>query len=182
MGRRGISLVIAVAAAGCAPELPRGIHVEASFTDDEASLCAEAIVRANERLGFPLVGGPALVDLGRYADPDGFHDEDFDDDVGVIYPLDPASAEYHWLADTNEREYEGYGTRADVLVAYRLPPAPTDADRRHFRQIIMHELGHFLGIPHTSERNAIMYSGADRLEHETYTPVDQEAFCLVYGC
>lgn len=182
MGGRGLPLVIAIAASACAPDLPRGIHIEASFSEDEASLASDAIARANQRLGIPLIDGPALVDLGRFDDPDDFHDDDFGDGVGVIYQLDPESAEYRWLADTNERDYEGYGTRADILVASRLPPDATDEQRRHFRQIVMHELGHYLGIPHTSERNAVMYSGPGRLELDTYTATDQAAFCLVYGC
>lgn len=185
MGRRGVSLVsvaAAACAASCAPDLPRGIYVEASFNADEAALASDAIERANTWLGVPLVGSDVIIDLGRSADPDGFQHDDFGDGIARIYPLDPASPAYRWLADTNDREYEGYATLADVLVAYRLPPDPTEPERRHFRQIVMHELGHFLGLPHSSERNAIMYSGPGRLELDSYTPADQQTFCLIYGC
>lgn len=182
MGGRGVSLVIAAALGACAPELPRGIHVEAAFTPEEAAIVSGAIASANDRLGAALVGHPVLDDLGAISDPDGFQYDDLGDGVGVVYALDPASPEYRWLADTNERDYQGYGTLGDVLIAIRLPAAPTDADRQHFRQVVLHELGHYLGLPHVDDREAIMYSGPGRLALDTYTTADQQTFCLVYGC
>jgi hypothetical protein len=182
VGGRGLSLVAAVALGACTPDLPRHIHVDATFTADEIDLAHEAIRQANERLGVPLLGHAVLVDDGLHTDRDGFHYDDFGDDVGVIYALDSKSAEYTWLADTNDRDYQGYGTLVDVLVTVRLGPNPTDAQRAHFRQVVMHELGHYLGLPHTTDHDAVMYSGSGRLELDTYTSKDQAAFCLVYGC
>jgi hypothetical protein len=184
MGRRRISLVALVTAAciGCVPELPRGLSIESSFSPEEAALASEAIERANAILGVPLLGHDVLIDLGRSSDPDGFQFHDFGDDVAMIYPLDPASEEYRWLADSSDRDYKGYATLADVLVVYRLPAGSAVAERKLFRQIVMHELGHFLGLPHTSERNSIMYTGSGRLELDSYTQSDQRTFCLIYGC
>ena len=120
----------------------------------------------------PLLGAPVLIDGGPYQDPDGFQFDDFDDAVSVIYAIDPASAEYQWLAGDQDRAYEGYGTLSDILVTDRLAPDASPENRAHFQQVVMHELGHFLGLPHASERDAIMYSGAGRLDLDTYTAID----------
>lgn len=183
MGGRGLALLIAAATIGaCVPDLPREIHVDDSFTNDERALASAAIAEANARLGDPLLGRAVIVELAPYHDADGFHFDDFGDDVAVIYAVDPTSPEYAWLAGNQDRAYEGYGTLSDVLVTTRLAPGASAAERAHFQQVVMHELGHFLGLPHASERDAIMYSGPGRLDLSTYTTVDQADFCLVYGC
>jgi hypothetical protein len=47
---------------------------------------------------------------------------------------------YLWLADSSDRDYKGYATLADVLVVYRVPAGSGAAERKLFRQIVMHEL------------------------------------------
>ena len=182
MGGRGLAVLIAAGLGACAPDLPRTIRIDSSFTPDEAALCSAAIAQADDRLGVPLLGAPILVDGGPYRDSDGFQFDDFGDAVAVIYAVDRSSPEYEWLAGDQDRSYEGYGTLSDLLVTDRLPPGASAADRAHFQQVVMHELGHFLGLPHASERDAIMYSGPGRLDLDTYTAIDQQTFCLVYGC
>lgn len=173
--------VVSAVAAGCAPDLPRELCVDDRFTDEEAALVHDAIRLANAQLGERL-GRAVIVDGGTRHDPDGFRFDDLGDDLGTVYVIAPDSAEYRWLADANQRDYEGYATLADVLVAFRLPADAADADRQHLHQIVLHELGHFLGLPHATDRDAIMYSGPDRRVLDSYTATDRGLFCAVYGC
>lgn len=193
MGRRALSLLILLLAAGCGndaflPGLPREISIETRFTDEEILIIEEAVDEANRELGTELLGHPALTYLGPYDDPDGFHVEDFDDGRAVIYVLSEDSSEYRYVADVTERGYGGYATLADVHMVYRYlpPPEATDEERmemrRRFKRIVLHELGHFLGMSHNPDPGALMYAGPKPPDVTTYTLVDKRDFCFVYEC
>jgi predicted Zn-dependent protease len=49
--------------------------------------------------------------------------------------------------------------------------------------LALHELGHALGLPHTDDRNDIMYYEGDPVERFTViTPGAEEEFCHIHGC
>jgi hypothetical protein len=181
VGRRGLALVIA-ALGGCAVDLPRDLRIETGFTAEEGDAIAAAVHEANQRLGEPLLAGPVLILRGSFTDPDGFQLADFDDGVGVVYTVDVAAPAYRYLAAQAGAELAGYATLGDVLLFEHIPPGASDDQRRRFRRIAMHELGHYLGMSHNPDQRSIMYSGNDRLDLDTYTVEDQRAFCAIYDC
>lgn len=193
MARCALSFVIALAACGSErdlflPDLPRDIYVEGRFTDAEVLIIEEAIEEANRELGEELLGHPVLVPQGTFDDPDGFRVEDFYDGAAIIYVLEEDSAEYQWVADVTERGYGGYATVADVHMIYRYLPSPEATDeereemRRRFKRILLHEFGHFLGMSHNPDPEALMYSGEKPPDVTTYTLVDKQDFCFIYEC
>lgn len=169
-------------AGGCAPALPRELFLDATLAAPEAAQVRRAVDVANERLGQALGGEPVLALAGPYADPDGFSYADLDDGVHVVYPLDASSPEYRWIADTTGQEYGGYGTLGDVLLIARLPADASAAERDAYRQLALHELGHFLGMTHNPDPASIMNAGPWHAPLATYTDADLRAFCIIYGC
>ena len=52
--------------------------------------------------------------------------------------------------------------------------------RKHFYQVALHELGHYLGLPHTNKSSrAIM---ASHVEGNCITNFDAEPLCKIYDC
>jgi len=188
MARRILPLVI-VALAGCLPDLPKDIHIEARFTDEETAILEEAIAEADRELGMELLGHSILTYKGRYDDPDGFTVEDFDDGIPTVYVLREDSPEYRWVENATDRGYGGYATLAEIHMVYRyLPPPDATEEQRlemrgNFKGIMLHELGHFLGMAHNPEPGTIMCS-SERCgsRPETYSLGDKRDFCFLYDC
>jgi hypothetical protein len=179
MARHLVPLVIA-GAAGCVPDAPRELRVERRFTDEEIALLAGGIDTANAELG-GLLGGD-VIELGpTFTDPDGFHFDDFGDEVHGLYTLDRASAEYAWLRDAGGHDDDGYATLGDVIVIRRVPPGASDRDRRCFVSVELHELGHFLGMTHNPDPNSVMHPGGSACPID-YTGADLAMFCIDFAC
>jgi hypothetical protein len=178
MGRAVVPLVI-VLAAGCLPAPPRELQIESRFSDEETELLLDAIDATNQELGDALLGGPVVTYQGRYHDPDGFTFEDFDDDRHVMYVFDPDSDAYRWLVQVSDHGFFGYGTLADTLVV----PLPSFGNNHLlFRITAMHELGHFLGMVHSTDPATLMFPGDRDASVMGFTAADQRAFCLTYDC
>jgi hypothetical protein len=183
MARRLVPVVIAAAAAvfgtgGCFPELPRDVQIERRFSDHEVNVLLQAIDQANRELGEDLLDTPVLMYRGRFEDPDGFHFDDFGDDVSVLYQLDPESPEYVWTRDTLQHAYGGYATLADLMV---LPLDNLGSDAR-FKRVAMHEIGHFLGLTHSPDPGSLMYGEGIRSDVDGFTYSDKLMFCMVHDC
>lgn len=182
MVRHVVPAVIAALAAGggagCFPEMPRDVRIEARFTDQEVRLLREAMDQANRELGDALLGHPVLTYQGRFEDADGFHFDDFGDEVSVLYKLDAASDEYAWTTGALQHAYGGYATLADLMV---LPLADLGSDER-FKRVAMHEIGHFLGLTHSPDPGSLMYGNGIRSDVNGFTYGDQVMFCHVHDC
>lgn len=53
--------------------------------------------------------------------------------------------------------------------------------RDYYRGVIIHELGHSMGLPHFNIKNTIMYPSMDESSYHL-TKDDLELFCDYYGC
>jgi hypothetical protein len=161
---------------GCAEPLPKALYIESRFTEEEAGAIATAIEEVNRSLGEGLLGRPALMYEGRFHDSDGFTADDFSDGIHAVYKVSRDSPEYGWLLEvTTRKRFRGYATLADVLFFVD----PEDLAFSGYRPLMLHELGHFIGMSHSPDPGAVMHTppGAD-----AYTESDKEAFCLIYRC
>ncbi len=168
---------LALAACGRPDELPLPIYVEDSWSDEETAQIRLAIDEWNAVAAAHLKEPQLLLDYrGRIHD--AFEPEDFGDDIHVIYRIGSPEQVPEFL---RSEPPGGYGTFGDILLfTFNLCP---DCDQYpdFLRIVSLHELGHFIGLPHLEHRPAIMKPGwDDRTEH--LTEGDIEAFCIAYEC
>jgi hypothetical protein len=168
-------VLLTVAFGACTFEpVPKNLYIESRFSDDETDRILAAIGIANRDLGEQLLGGPVIEYAGRFTDDDGWSHQDFGDDVHVIYKVEKNIPDYQWLAETIHKSPEGYGTASDILFFVQ-PGDGFDGSQG----LMLHEIGHFLGMMHSPVPEAVMHTphGSDN-----YTESDFDAFCLIYRC
>ena len=55
-----------------------------------------------------------------------------------------------------------------------------------FRHVVLHEIGHFIGLNHLKDPHAVMYGITDEntshYDTVSYDDTDKQAFCCVYQC
>jgi len=207
-------LPLAAVLSACGRDLPLEIVIEDAWTGMELESIEQAIAEWNSAAGSRLSRpGPVLVVTGRTADT--FHLHDLEDDQHVIYRISETTPDFLELESVTG-EGRGYGTYGDVLISANHGPLlpwycaedtyyqerpdgdyeayllEYGADRLHadcvafLRPLVLHELGHFIGLAHFENRPGIMNSGeyvTGIAVLETHlTEADLDEFCLVYDC
>lgn len=173
---RRLALVVALVCTGCFSEphgIPWHLWIDDRFTAEEEAIIAKAIAHANETFD-PLVGEPVFVYGGRYADRDGFTAEDLGDDRAVIYKVFPHDRD-GWELACGQCFQDGTTQGWDILLW--AVPFVDEFDRKAYRSMVLHELGHLLGLPHTSAQGAVMNENEFATE---FTEPDIAAFCELY--
>lgn len=174
---RRLLVILTFALMGCdalmLEPLPKRIAIESRFTEAAADCIRASIDVANAELG-PLYGQDVLIYDGVVTDPNGFDMGDFGDESHIVYKVDKSSPEYGWLEDLNEKRMGGYGTAGDVLLFVE-----PDGDMVCNQGLILHELGHFMGLWHNPDPTSLMHPSHGASD---FTDVDKDAFCLVRRC
>jgi hypothetical protein len=162
---------------------PRELFIDSRFNEAEIAEI-KAAVREVNALG-RLIDENELVSLsGRFTDENGeFEQRNVDNDRNELYRVDSASE----CRDFVERYDESFGTIGNLYGFYtgtdigilvfnlRLPYRPP------LRHVVMHELGHFVGMDHvTNNRHAVMHPNA--YTTDVFTEADREQFCFQNGC
>jgi len=196
-------LPLALASSGCAwQDFPVHIYLESSFSDLECEAILDAADEWNEVVGSCLAEpGPLIVYEGRIEDD--FNENDFGDDIHVIYRISEPGTDAEFLAEDNDGSIAGHATLGDVvLFLYREDTrlAATEASAaaegteldtgewryRFVRNIALHEFGHLLGITHYECYTGTMNSDEPRVYDEQgyryLNDCDRRAFCAVYDC
>lgn len=193
--------------------LPMEIWADESFNlnGDDAILAAmdawkDAI---SERMGVD-----PFVFMGFYEDENGFDFDDLEDDIHVIYRIDDENQDGQELIELVREHWGypgilGYGPHSDILIfwdrftkyynlgclfdEYLLNEDECEnisiddlLEFAHYRlqELLMHELGHFLGLGHNGyDESSIMYLGDQPYPEPLVIPdVDIESICSLYGC
>lgn len=124
---RLLALLVSLSALGCTfdpfelPPLPKTVHIDPAFTEEETALILDKVEMTNRELG-SLLGYDILIVGDPLDDPDGFTPDgsDMGDGVHGIYRVGPDSDAYGALSGLADREFGGYATLQDVLMVANL--------------------------------------------------------------
>lgn len=187
MHRLCASLVILAATAMVAcgpPDIPRKLAIETGCGADNYQVITEAIEVWNAA-GREYVGQELIDPQGFYTDEDGLQiDSDLHDGRNVLYCVnDPALFEVF-------KGEGGPGTAGTtfgediVLYPFKIVDKTTgQVTLDGVREVTMHELGHFLGFPHSPDQESIMYWRHIDGRYKTgLAPSDLQNLCIIYDC
>lgn len=194
------------------PPLPKTVHIDPSFSEEERAVILDKIDMINRELG-GLVGYDLLVLGDPLDDPDGFDADgsDMGDGVHGIYRVDEASEAYHTLSCIAGRDFGGYATLQDVLMIANLDAVPgleaaiadieamegwedhemlaerhdgLVAELEYVRWRFRKIIAHELGhhVGLAHNPREDTLMFAGERPYEEVQPGDKEAFCFVRGC
>lgn len=149
------------------------VWLEDDFTAAEEAGVVAAVDEWNRVIG-PLAGRDVLVYRGRVSYPDGYHPDDADDGIHIIYRRSG-----NWNFSAPGDSVLGATMEGEDIEIYadRIGFSP-----ELFEVVVLHELGHLLvSGDHGSRPGTIMFS-----EILTYTPqltpYDQAYYCQHVKC
>lgn len=97
-----------------------------------------------------------------------------------------AVSEEDWrVKDINLKKKRGvlaFFTTRYSLPAIIIIPERIENDENYYRSVIIHELGHAIGLDHNNIKNSIMYPYAGEDGPYFLTQDDMNQFCLKYFC
>jgi len=179
---RALPLIAALlgSTAACVPKQPMPIALQDTWSDAERARLLRDMQRWEE----------ATNHLVRFLpSPAPFHDAtgeferaDLDDGVNVLYKIERPNADTDALMAATGEQLLGYNFSTDVLIFhYKVAFAFWSDSGEELDSVVLHELGHHLGLGHNRLHPAVMN---DLLTGEItcITRWDIEAFCQVYGC
>jgi hypothetical protein len=176
--------------AGGAVALAAGaVAVTAAVVDEPATATAEPAAYADYNDGRRLVGEPPTLCIEDHTGGFPVREAAWAYDGIIEMVIEPDCADYvnavqvvtvisedqlhaGWYdPPAKERDYQGL-IKLDVGEAYRMDP-------RAWRLVLIHELGHAVGLQHTNEAVSLM-NGRYTLEFDDLTPADLEQLREIY--
>jgi len=190
---------------GCTQNLPVDIWIDNNFDEREEVAILISIQRWEEATGRNI-----FTYRGRYKD-NYFTFSDMDDNRHVIYKIrEPSVVTDHFVEATRARkndselELHGYGLHSDVLIYWYNFAGNENGDyfdlidtghdeyevamlflSYKLEDLVMHELGHFLGLGHNNNRESIMCLERNRITWPGAPEIseyDIRNFCRIYYC
>lgn len=156
------------------PQAHRTVYVDGNFRDDEFKVIKEASDEWSAK-----TAGLAVIEVKRLPSPEKPKFTMTTDDI-LLEKADSASSEILFL---------DYSTDATLFGLYRVEGnhsiviLVTDrfSSTNEYRTVVLHEIGHALGLEHNSVRGTVMYRDhahvGDHLVRE-----DLKQFCAIYRC
>ena len=187
-----MAAVTVLSGEGCARELPLSLTVDSGFLPYERQIIARAFWTVNEQLGRSDLGeDPILIDLG--VEPEAtsvpFDITKLADGKHVLYKIAAPFPEYGEAANegcVSPCTAVGFATFGDVLIFSFIIGFITADDYLH---LLLHEFGHFLGMGHSADPQAVMHPGGRAVSCALrpggpvrYAPDDIRQFCDLYDC
>lgn len=150
---------------------PLVLHVDSDFSNEEVELIRRAIQEVN--LSFGARVGHDIIVFGTIVDDDFDPDTDFEDGTHVMYHVDPDSYFGEWAASVNDGDFGGWASMQDIAI---------NGEKELKLNLVLHEMGHFLGLLHDSRTGNMMSDDGPRPENGRYGPGDIQSFCFIYDC
>lgn len=146
----------------CGPE-SGVIYVDNNFTSDEKLAIEEAAKAWNDS-----TNGHAHVELVY----ENLDDDDDDSHVKMV-SVNQNDIRLEFSEDLGEHKnyYKGFHLKTEILIRN-----DTGFEHDEFRRVVIHELGHYFGVPHISEPSAIMYAKHGSRQANCLTRADVEAY------
>ncbi|MEA3272144.1 MAG: matrixin family metalloprotease [Patescibacteria group bacterium] len=194
---RTLTIFVMLFACGCTQTLPANILIGSNFEQDEADAILSAFDKWEQATGREII-----IYRGRYIDAD-YDFWNMIDNYHVVYKAEsptPATEFFNdWARMKDERDSDiaGFGMLSDIIIYWYTWGEDFDIDtetehydviRAYFlwrlEDLVMHEIGHFLGLGHNDDPDSIM-----NIHHERHWPEpnyisdrDVDDFCHLYDC
>lgn len=147
--------------AGCNEEL--NLRIDKNCTIQQSADIISAVEEWNNAWdgcrddhGIELTGYVEITDYDS-VDDDSTRDRGDDDDwVVCVPPGDP-------LEDKYPDSVNGMSTHAANVIIFS-----GKIDREFFRRIVLHEIGHYIGLDHSKNPNDVMFDKGEKVEHLSY--------------
>lgn len=170
------TLVAVLAASGCGrTDAPTTFYVEDRWSWEEIVVIRAATEEWNDLALSRLRHPTRLLEYGGTT-RGRFRENVFADGAHVVYRI--GSAEECPSAFKPD-ELAGYATMQDLLIfSYNTcEGGPFYAECLY--SVVLHEFGHFLGMPHFENRQGVMNP---YVNYNGLTPADIDQFCIAYEC
>ena len=179
---RRITLIAACSIFAACGEWPREISIDVRFDDAEMVEIKSAVAEVN-KLAKLIDADDLVTPAGRFTDDnDVFEQNNVDNDRNEIYRIGEAEECLGFVNRYRDKfgdfdKLYGFYTGTDIgLLVFN-----SCRDGRPLKFVLMHELGHMVGMDHvTSNRHAVMHPSACCVD--SFTEADKEQFCLQHGC